>query len=175
MMVAHDAVIGCTLQATRFLEQARAVERKYSLSTDSADLAKMIDYMKQACEADPGCALAFLGLGDAYQHKFVYEEHDPEALRLMKENYARAYAMAPERAETNCGAGWVHFIEGDNDRAYGYFKKALAVDSKSLHVQFEVGSFLKSIGLLEKASDNYSRVIRGGGTTADVHLLRGWT
>jgi tetratricopeptide (TPR) repeat protein len=135
----------------------------------------MIDYISKAGEADPGCAMAFLGLGDAYQHKFVYEDHDPEALRLMKENYARAYAMAPERAETNCGAGWVHFIEGDNDRAYAYFKKALAADPKSLHVLLEIGSFLRSIGLLEKASDYYSRVIRGGGGTADIHLLRGWT
>ncbi len=173
--VAHEVLVGCTLQATRFYEMARSIERKYSLSIDPADLAKMIDYLERAREADPGCALAFLGLGDAYQHRFAYEDHDPEALRLMKENYGRAYAIAPERAETNCGAGWIHFIEGDNDRAYAYFKKALEIDPASLHVLLDVGSFLRSIGLLEKASDYYSRVIRAGGATADIYLLRGWT
>ncbi len=173
--VAPEALSGCTLQATRFYEMARSVERKYTLSLDAAELAQMIDYMEKARKEDPGCPLACLGLGDAYQHRFAYEGHDPEALRLMKDFYKLAYAMAPERAETNCGVGWIHFFEGDNDQAYAFFKKALSIDPASLHVLFEVGSFLRSIGLLEKASDYYSRVIRAGGSTADVYFLRGWT
>lgn len=173
--VAPEALSGCTLQATRFYDLARSVERKYTLSLDPAELAKMIDFLERAREADPGCPLACLGLGDAYQHRFAYEGHDPEALRLMKEHYKLAYAMAPERAETNCGVGWIHFFESDNDQAYAFFKKALSIDPASLQVLLDVGSFLRSIGLLEKASDYYSRVIRAGGASADVYFLRGWT
>jgi len=173
--VAPESLSGCTLQATRFYEMARSLERKYTLSLEPADLARMIDYLERAREADPGCPLACLGLGDAYQHRFAYEGHDPEALRLMKEHYKLAYAMAPERAETNCGIGWVHFFESDNDQAYAFFRKALSIDPESLHVLLDVGSFLRSIGLLEKASDYYSRVIRAGGSSADVYFLRGWT
>jgi tetratricopeptide (TPR) repeat protein/TolB-like protein len=173
--VGPEAMETCDHQAIRFYEMARSVERKYSLSIDPADLRKMIEYLERAREADPGCALVYLGLGDAYQHKFAYENHDQEALRLMKENYKRGYEMAPERAETNCGAGWVHFIEGDNDQAYDYFRQALKLDPASIHVLLEIGSFLRSIGLLEKAQEYYTKAIKAGGATADMYFLRGWT
>ena len=171
----EDAALqACTLEATRFYETARVVERKYTMSLIPADLEKMIDLMNQARKADPGCALAVLGLGDAYQHKFVYGSLDPEPLRLMKEHYRRANEMAPERAETNVGVGWIHFIEGNNDQAYAYFKKAVELDRASLHVLFETGAFLRSIGLLEQSADYFTRVIRAGGTTADVFQQRAW-
>jgi tetratricopeptide (TPR) repeat protein len=167
-----EVLLACSVQATRFYEMARAIERKYTLDPSSDELERMFDFFVQAREADPGCALAYLGLGDAYQHRFVYEGQDPEAMRSMKENYRRAYAMAPERAETNVGVAWAHFIERDNDQAYAYFKKALEIDPASLHVQLEVGAFLRSLGMLERGAEYFSRVIRGGGSTADVYLLR---
>ncbi len=80
-----EALSACTLQATRLYESARAVERQYVLSLAPADLDKMIGLLNLAREADPGCALAYIGLGDAFQHRFAYESHDPEALRLMEE------------------------------------------------------------------------------------------
>ncbi len=169
------ALQACTVQATRFYELARAVERKYTLTMSPSDLEKMIGLFEQAREADPGCALAYLGLGDAYQHKFVYEDLDPEALRLMKESYRKAYAMAPDRAETNIGAAWTHFFEGDNDRAYAFFKRALELDPASLHVLQDTGAFLRSIGRLSRAAEYFTKVIQAGGSTADVYMLRAWT
>jgi len=170
-----EALLACTVEATRFYETARAIERKYVLTTDPADLAKIISLFDKAREADPGCALAYLGLGDAYQLKFVYEGHAPEALKLMKDNYRRAYEIAPERAETAVGVGWTHFIDGDNDQAYAYFKKALETDPSSLHVLLETGAFLRSIGMLEQGADYFTKVVRAGGTTADVYFLRAWS
>ena len=113
-----DALFACSVQATRFYESARAIERKYVLSLAPADLEKVIGLFDQAREADPGCALAYLGLGDAYQMRFVYEGRDPETLRLMNENYERAYEIAPDRAEINVGVAWAHFFKQDNDQAY---------------------------------------------------------
>lgn len=40
----------------------------------------------------------------------------------MTENYRRSYEMAPGRAETNVGMGWIHFFRRDNDQAYACFK-----------------------------------------------------
>jgi tetratricopeptide (TPR) repeat protein len=167
--------LACTVEAARFYETARAIERKYTLTTDPADLAKIISLFNKAREADPGCALAYLGLGDAYQLKFVYEGHPPDALKLMKDSYRRAYEIAPNRAETIVGVGWTHFIEGDNDQAYAYFRKAMATDPSSLHVLLETGAFLRSIGMLEQGADYFTKVVRAGGTTADVYLLRAWS
>ncbi len=169
------ALLGCTLEATRFYETARAYERKHSLTAAPDDLAKMFLFMEKARDADPGCALAYLGLGDACQHRFVFEGLDAGVLRLMKENYLRAYGMAPERAETNIGAGWIRFIEGDNDGAFACFNKAVELDPLSLHVLIDTGAFLRSIGLLERAADRFTRAILAGGTTAEVYMLRGWS
>jgi tetratricopeptide (TPR) repeat protein len=170
-----DALAGCSVQATRFYETARAIERKYALSLSSADLEKMIGLFDRAREADPGCALAYLGLGDAYQFRFVYEGLDPESLRLMEGHYRRAYEMAPERAETNVGVAWIHYFKRDNDQAYAYLKKAMELDPKSLHVLTEVGAFLRSLGMLEQAAKYFTRVIQAGGASADIFLLRAWS
>ena len=133
------ALMACSVQATRFYESARAIERKYILSLAPADLEKVIGLFDQAREADPGCALAYLGLGDAYQMRFVYEGRDPETLRLMYENYQRAYEIAPDRAETNVGVAWAQFFKQDNDQAYAYLKKAVEIDPSSLYVLTDVG------------------------------------
>ena len=170
-----EILSACSVEATRFYEAARAIERSYSVRPSPEDLEKMIGLFNKAREVDPGCALAYLGLGDAYQHKFVFEDLAPEALRLMEENYIRAYQMAPERAETNIGIGWVHFFKPDNDQAYAFFKKALEIDPWSLHVLTETGAFLRSIGMLERAAEYFSRVLQAGGTTEDIYMLRAWT
>ena len=170
-----EALAPCSVQATRFYETARAIERRYTVSLDPADLEKIIGLFDQAREADPGCPLAYIGLGDAFQHRFVYEDSGPEVLRLMEENYRRAYEMAPDRAETHVGLAWVHFFKRDNDQAYAFLKRAVTLDPSSLHVLFETGAFLRSIGMLERAAEYFTRVIQAGGTTADVFMLRAWT
>ena len=170
-----DALMACSVQATRFYESARAIERKYTLSLVPADLEKVIGLFDQAREADPGCALAYLGLGDAYQMRFVYEGRDPEALRLMNESYRRAYEIAPDRAETNVGVAWAQFFKQDNDQAYAYLRKALELDPASLYVLTDIGSFLQSIGVLERSVEYFTRVIKAGGATAVVFWFRAWS
>jgi tetratricopeptide (TPR) repeat protein/TolB-like protein len=168
-------LLPCTVQATPFYETARAIERKYTLSQSPAELARMIDLFDEARRADPGCPLAYLGLGDAYQFRYVYEGKSPDALKLMNENYERAYEMARERAETNVGMAWVYFFRRDNDQSYAYLKKAMELDPTSLHVLTDVGAFLASIGVLERSTEYFSRVIRAGGGSADMYFLRAWS
>jgi tetratricopeptide (TPR) repeat protein len=70
---------------------------------------------------------------------------------------------------------WVHFLKRDNDQAYAFLKKAVTLDPSSLHVLLETGAFLRSIGMLERGVEYFTRVIQAGGTTADVYMLRAWT
>jgi tetratricopeptide (TPR) repeat protein len=171
----NAALLACSVQATRFYETARAVERRYVLSQSPAELGQMIGLFEAARKADPVCALAVLGLGDAYQYRFVYEGMSPDSLARMNEYYRTAYGMAPERAETNVGMAWVEYFRRENDQAYVYLKKAMEIDSSSLHVLTDVGAFLASIGMLERSTVYFSRVIRAGGGSADIHLLRAWS
>ena len=170
-----DLLQGCSLQATRFYETARAIQRKYPLALAPADVERMIGLLDKAREADPGCPLAYLGLGDAFQNRFVYEGRNPESLRLMNENYRRAYEMAPDRADTNVGVGWIHYFRRDNSQAYTFFKRAMELDPSSLHVLTEVGAFLRSIGVLERSTEYFSKVIKAGGPNAAILMLRAWT
>jgi tetratricopeptide (TPR) repeat protein len=170
-----EALMACSVQATRFYESARAVERKYVLSLAPADLDKTLGLFAQARDADPGCALAYLGLGDSYQFRFVYEGRDPEALRLMNENYRRAYEISPDRAETNVGVAWTAYFVEDMDRAFAHLKKAYELDPSSLYVLTQIGSFLQSVGVLERSVEYYTRVVKAGGATADVFWLRAWS
>ncbi len=170
-----DALRACSVQATRFYESARAVEREYVLSLAPADLDKAIGLFTQARDADPGCALAYLGLGDSYQFRYVYEGRAPEVLGLMNENYRRAYEISPDRAETNVGAAWSAYFVEDMDRAFAHLKKAYELDPSSLYVLTEVGSFLQSVGVLERSVEYFTRVVKAGGATADVHWLRAWS
>jgi tetratricopeptide (TPR) repeat protein len=173
--VSRASLLACSVQATRFYETARAVERRYVLSESPTDLQKMFGLLEQARESDPGCALAYLGLGDAHQYRYVYEGKSPDELRLMNENYQRAYEIAPDKAETNVGVAWVHYFRRDNDQAFAYLKKAMELDPSSQHVLIDVGAFLGSVGVLERSTEYFSRVIRAGGGSADVHLLRAWS
>jgi tetratricopeptide (TPR) repeat protein len=170
-----EAFASCSVQATRLYEAARAVCRVYVLTQNPAELEKIVALFKQASEIDPGCPMAFLGLGDAYQYRFVYEDASPEILRLMEENYRRAYEMAPNRAETNVGMAWLHYFKRDNDQSYAFLKKALTLDPSSLHVLTDVGAFLRSIGMLERAAEYFTRVLQAGGTTSDLYFLRAYT
>lgn len=170
-----EVFASCTVRAARLYETARSLEREYVLSTSPEALAKIIGLFDLARQADPGCPLAYLGLGDAYQHRFVYEGMDAGVLRLMEENYQKAYELAPARAETQVGLAWVQYFRRDNDQAYAYLTKALAIDPKSLHVLTDVGAFLRSIGLLESAAEYFTRVIQAGGRTADIFFLRAYT
>ncbi len=169
------APLACSVQATRFYETARAIERRYVLSQSPAELEQMISLFEEARKADPGCALAVLGLGDAYQYRFVYEGMNQDSLARMNEYYRTAYEMAPERAETNVGMAWVQYFRRENDQAYAYLTKAMEIDPASLHVLIDVGSFLASVGILERSTVYFSRVIRAGGGSADIHLLRAWS
>lgn len=170
-----DTQQGCSVEAMRFYEMARALERKYPMSIPPDDLARILDLYGRALEADPGCALAQVGLGDAYQLRYVYEGRKPDDFALMERSYRRAYEMAPGRAEANVGVGWLHFFRKDNDQAYAYFKRALEIDSGSLRVLTEAGSFLASVGILERSAEYYTRVIRAGGSSVLVYVLRSWS
>jgi len=169
------ALPACSVQATRFYETARAVERRYSLTMAPAELEQMIGLFEQARKADPDCALAVLGLGDAYQYRFVYEGMNPDSLARMYEYYRTAYEMAPENAETNVGMAWVQYFRRENDQAYAHLMKAMALDPENLRVLWNVGSFLASIGILERSTVYFSKVVRAGGGSADILLLRAWS
>ena len=172
---AREVTLPCSPQANRFYEMARAAERKYVVSEAPADLEMMTELFRQALQADPSCALAYHGLGDAFQFRYVFGGHDPQMLKAAFDNYRKAHDMQPGRAETNLGLGWVHYFEQANDKAYDYFKRAMELDPTSVRVLADVGAFLSSIGIQERGIEYFSRAVRAGDTSPGMFELRGWS
>jgi serine/threonine protein kinase len=134
------------------------IESKYHGSYKEEDFDAGVRMYEKAFEIEPGYALAYWGLGNAYEARYNRRK-DEKDYDLMLANYNKAYAINPDLAETNLGLGWVYFNNGDNDKAYQFFKKALELDSNNSIVNLDAGAFLRSIGLYRRAVKYFLKAI----------------
>ena len=96
----------------------------------AADLETAISYFNQAIAKDPGYALAYAGLADAYSTLPSWGGGSPS------ENYSRSNAAARMALELDGTMARPHAVLGDNDKEYDFdfaggeaeFKKALEFD-----------------------------------------------
>lgn len=161
----------CSAQAERYYELGRHAERKYRIGEKNEDLLEAIEWFNKAKVVDPGCVLAYLGLGDVYQDIFV-NTNEKIDLEMMVENYQRAYEINPNLADSNAGLGWVFFFREDIDQSYEYFRRAHEIAPEDTQINVNVGSFLNSIGLIERAIEYFTKAIKAGDKSAHAYLRR---
>ncbi|MBN2408960.1 MAG: protein kinase [Candidatus Aminicenantes bacterium] len=140
-----------------YWEGMRLIEKEYHAHFRPEDFAQAVRMYERAIEIEPKYALAHWGLGNAYEARYNNVSKDPEDMRKMRESYLRAYEAAPDFAETNLGVGWMHFNYKDNVRASHQFKQAFELDPNNFIVNQDVGAFLRSVGLYDKAVKYLSR------------------
>jgi tetratricopeptide (TPR) repeat protein len=169
---AHGPQPLCSPKANQFYLAGRNAEWRYLEQKKDDDLALAVGMLKKAESEDPGCALPYLGLGDAYRLQYLYAEKTSGNLDLMTENYEKAFKINPGLAETNIGLGWNRFLRQDDDQAYQYFKRAREIDPDNLGVNYEIGSFLLSVGEFDKAAGYFSRVIESASVSSRVYSFR---
>lgn len=76
-----------------------------------AGLTSAIRFFKQAIEEDPGYALAYTGLADAYALELDYRSVPVhEGLNMAREYAAKAIALDEQLAEPHASLAWRHFI-----------------------------------------------------------------
>ncbi len=144
-----------------YLEAMQLIEEVYHSTHEPKDFAQAVGLYKKAISIDPKYALAFWGLGNAYEARYnsPAEDKDPEDLRMMQEYYLEAHRIEPDFAETNLGLGWMYFNLAENARASQHFKRAFELDPNDFIVNLDVGAFLRSVGLYDKALKYFSRAI----------------
>jgi eukaryotic-like serine/threonine-protein kinase len=140
-----------------YWEGMRLIEKEYHTGYRAEDFDQAVMRYERAVEIEPGYALAYWALGNAYEARYNNVSKNPEDLRLMKEYYLRAFELAPDFAETNLGVGWMYFNIRDNVRASRQFKQALDLDPNNFTVNLDVAAFLRSVGLYDKAVKYFSR------------------
>jgi TolB-like protein/Tfp pilus assembly protein PilF len=148
----------------------RYFENRYLDYDEEEDFRKAADYLTAYVEANPDYALAYCSLGNIYEHRFVIKDN-PEDKNSMRLCYEKAHQLDPELEETNLGMGWLHFYRHDFDRSYEYFRRAVALGPDNPEVNWNVGSFLRSIGLDEKAVPYYEKTLVFDPLNSVIHRL----
>ena len=118
-------------------------------------LSKAVEYFRQAIEKDPGYALAYAGLSDAY-FLIAYREHDEQT---RNEGYERARSAAlraleldPYVAEAHTALATVK-IKYDKDPAGAErsFERALAINPNCAMAYSRYTWFLAAMGQLDRS------------------------
>jgi serine/threonine protein kinase len=159
------------IEAYEYYEWGRYyIEKKYFNSKNKEDFNAGLKMYEKALELEPNYALAYWGLGNAYECRYNVEK-DIKDLDEMLKNYKKAYGINPNSAQANLGLGWYYFYLTDNDKAFQFFKKAFELDSKNVSINYDIGSFLRSIGLYSQATKFYSRAIVFDPLNIEAHRL----
>jgi adenylate cyclase len=150
---------GENAEAHRLYLQARFFEER---STEE-DIAKAIDYYRQALEVDPAYALAWAGLARAHflQAGPYARQADEvnEGFRKGREAAARALQLEPDLAEAHEALGRVHhWHDWDWEAADASFGRALELAQGNVDVmrssawlKMNLGRPHEAIGLLQRA------------------------
>ena len=153
-----------------YLKGMHFIDRKYSLSAKEEDFEMALRMFEKALAIDPNYALAYWGLGMAYEHHY-YCTKSKKDCDLMLKNCKKAYKLNQNLAEANLAMGWAYFYRGDNDQAYQSFKRAVEIDPNKAIVNFHTGSFLGSIGLDCSAIEYYSKSMERDPLNIWNHIL----
>jgi len=156
-----------------YLEGMRLVEEVYFKTYQPEDFAEAVRRYEKTIELDPNYALAYWRLGNAYEARYnsKAKDKDPEDLEKMKSNYIEAHERNPDLAETNLGLDWMYYHITDNVRAFHHFKRALELDPRNFIVNLDVGAFLRSVGLYEKALKYFQRALKIDPFSGPTRLL----
>ncbi|MBN1273950.1 MAG: protein kinase [Candidatus Aminicenantes bacterium] len=145
-------------EAYTFYVRGRHFERRYNEFENESDFTSAVENYKKAVAIEENFALAYWGLGNVYQTRFVITDMWKD-FETMVTYYRKTYEINPGLPEANIGLGWAHFYQGEWDQASSYYKKALQSESANPEIRFHAAGFLKDIGLYKKAIKLYSGAI----------------
>ncbi|MDW7759195.1 MAG: protein kinase [Acidobacteriota bacterium] len=126
------------------------------------DFDEAVGHFEKAIEIDPRYALAYWALGNVYEARYNRPGHhrNKEDLDSMFWAYRKAGDIGPHLPEPHLGLGWASFYDGDNNKAFQYFQRALKLDPKNVMVNQDAGAFLRSLGLYDQAVKYLDRAAR---------------
>jgi eukaryotic-like serine/threonine-protein kinase len=120
------------------------------------DLESAISLLQKALEQDPGYALAYAALGEAYLRLYELQKR-PELVSLAQDNCRRALALNDLLAPVHVTLGMLHRGTGKAEEALADLQRALDRDPRSAEAYREMGRAHQSLGRTKEAEQAFRR------------------
>ncbi len=126
--------------------------RQFMIGTPD-QMARALEYFRQALEREPGYALAHAALAEAYVIQVVHgTQARDEALRIARASTARALELDPDLAEAYTVRGMIaSTFDWDWPTAEASHRRALALSPGSSVARLEFADFLCAMDRLDEA------------------------
>jgi len=121
-------------------------------------LDRAISSFQAALQRDPGYALAYAGLGEAYWRKFELS-HDPAVAELAQKSCERAVELNDMLAPVHVTLGVIHRERGHHQEALSALQRALLLDPSSAEAYQELGRLYVAMGEVDQAETAYRKAI----------------
>ncbi len=155
-MKSHEQVDPGTQSAAAFtaFQSAEALMNE----PNDAGLDAATEKYKQAVELDPGYALAYARLAEAYVHSYGLR-HDPGALELARGNSERALTLDPNLVDGHLARAILLEETGDEQGALRGLAKALALDPSNPETLRSQALVYTRLGRWSDAEQIYQRIL----------------
>jgi TolB-like protein/Tfp pilus assembly protein PilF len=141
-----------------YLKGQYIISNTYGISGLDSDFERALEMYKKAFEVEPNYALAYMGLGWAYAHKYSFTQI-PEIHELALEYAKKGYDLDPDLAETNAGGGYYFMSRNDPDRTFDCFRRGLVLNPNLMEILHTIALFYDRLGLYHQAIKFYRRVL----------------
>jgi len=140
--------------------QLRLKGRYYLLKLTPPEMKKSIEFFRQAIDADPGYALAYVNLADAYRLLSITGEMPPhDAFPKAKAALSRALEIDETLAEAHDSQGSVKFwFDWDWQGAETEFRRAAELAPQNAKGRPSYAHFLSSMGRFDEALAEIGKV-----------------
>ena len=142
-----------------YLKGMHYIKTRYVLTFREEDFKAGVEMFKRALAIDPNYALAYMGLGWAYEHRVQVfgDERDSQEAQKASDMFQR---LAPDSALSNALQGYMCYeYKRDFDKAFAYLRKALAINANTGEVNFLVGMCYLYAGLFEEGGHFLARAV----------------
>jgi eukaryotic-like serine/threonine-protein kinase len=118
------------------------------------NLESALSLLQKALEQDPGYALAYAALGEAYWRLYELQRR-PELVALAQENCRKAIGLNDLLAPVHVTLGMIHRGTGKAEEALADLQRALDRDPRSAEAYRETGRVLQSLGRTKEAEEAF--------------------
>ncbi|MBK6781877.1 MAG: protein kinase [Gemmatimonadales bacterium] len=141
-----------------------------------AGMEQAVRYFEQAIAEDPGFALAYTGLADAYAQHVDYRNMPvAEGLGRARREARKAIELDDTLAEAHTSLAWVLFIhDWDWPAAEREFRRAIALDPRYASARQWYSWYLAALGRTREAILEGQRAVELDPTSVSIRRSCGW-